>query len=98
MSWRAVFRRSNLPFIRRNGPPGDCFVAKNAPRYDIHNSFEAELNSYAGRLLSLRYAPPRSARGRRDMRFARRDIRGECWQQSNIRTTTFAWTQSIPLP
>ena len=26
------------------------------------------------------------------MRFARRDIRGECRQQSNIRTTTFAWT------
>ena len=46
MSLRAVFWRSNLPFIRLNGPPGNCFVAKNAPRNDIHNGFETGLNSY----------------------------------------------------
>jgi len=27
-------------------PLGDCFVAKNAPRHDIHNDFETGLNSY----------------------------------------------------
>jgi len=32
MSLRAVFWRSNLLFIRPAWPPGDCFVAKNAPR------------------------------------------------------------------
>ncbi len=33
-------------FIRLNGPLGDCFVAKDAPRNEIPNSFDAELNSY----------------------------------------------------
>jgi hypothetical protein len=33
-------------FIRLNEPLGDCFVAKNAPRNDILNSFETGLNSY----------------------------------------------------
>jgi hypothetical protein len=33
-------------FIRLNEPLGDCFVAKNAPRNDIPNGFEAGLNSY----------------------------------------------------
>jgi len=33
-------------FIRLNEPLGDCFVAKNAPRNDIPNGFEARLNIY----------------------------------------------------
>ena len=31
--------------LRLHGPSGDCFVAKNAPRRDIHNSVDAERNS-----------------------------------------------------
>jgi hypothetical protein len=40
------FLAEQSPIYQADWPPGDCFVAKNAPRNDKHNSFDARLNSY----------------------------------------------------
>jgi len=53
------FLAKQFPLYQATWAAWDCFVAKNAPRHDIHNGFETGLKSYE---ISRRLKAPGAAR------------------------------------